>query len=67
MIGDTRMSGFEGRIPDDERDVPLDDAEEFATPPATIDPLESVEDDVDELALEERESAREAGELDGGD
>ena len=61
------MSGFEERNPDDERDVPLDDAEEFVTPPATIDPLESVEDDVDELELEERESAREAGELDGND
>ena len=59
------MSGFHERIPDDERDVPLDDAEEFATPPATLDPRESVEDEIDEQELEERESAIEAGEING--
>ena len=60
------MSGFRERIPDDERDVPLDDDTEFELPPATLDPMESVEDQMDELDLEERESAIESGELDPG-
>ena len=60
------MSDFQERIPDDERDVPLDDDTEFELPPATLDPMESVEDQMDELDLEERESAIEAGELDPG-
>ena len=58
------MSDFRERIPDDERDVPLDDEIEFELPPATLDPMESVEDQMDELDLEERESAIEAGEID---
>lgn len=58
------MSDFRERIPDDERDVPLDDDTEFELPPATLDPMESVEDQMDELDLEERESAIEAGEID---
>lgn len=58
------MSDFRERIPDDERDVPLDDEAEFELPPATLDPMESVEDQMDELDLEERESAIEAGEID---
>ncbi|MBD8022017.1 hypothetical protein MK786_15310 [Microbacterium sp. CFH 31415] len=60
------MSDFRERIPDDERDVPLDDDTEFELPPATLDPMESVEDQMDELDLEERESAIESGELDPG-
>ncbi|WP_214465962.1 hypothetical protein [Microbacterium flavescens] len=58
------MSDFRERIPDDERDVPIDDDTEFELPPATLDPMESVEEQVDELDLQERESAIESGELD---
>ncbi len=54
------------RIPDDERAVPLDDDVEFELPPPTIDPLESIEEDEDEVADEEREAAIEAGEIDPG-
>jgi hypothetical protein len=61
------MSDFRERIPDDEREVPVDDAVEFELPPPTIDPLEAVEEDVDELELEERESAIEAGEIEPPD
>ena len=57
------MSDFRERIPDDERDVPVDDAVEFELPPPTLDPLEAVEDDIDDLELEEREAAIEAGEI----
>ena len=60
------MSDFRERNPDDERDVPLDDEVELELPPATLDPMESVEEQVDELGLEERESAIEAGEIDSG-
>lgn len=56
------MSDFRERNLDDERDVPLEDAPEL--PPATIDPLESVEDEVDDVELERREAAIEAGEID---
>ena len=56
------MSDFRERIPDDERDVPLDDDVELELPPATLDPMESVE----ELEAEERESAIESGEIDPG-
>ena len=38
----------------------------LAAQPATLDPMESVEDQMDELDLEERESAIESGELDPG-
>jgi hypothetical protein len=58
------MSDFRERIPDDERDVPLDDEAEFELPPPTLDPMESVEDDGDELDDREREAAIEAGEID---
>ncbi len=58
------MSDFRDRIPDDEREVPIDDDVELELPAATLDSMESVEDDVDELAAEERESAIEAGEID---
>ncbi|HKP08945.1 MAG TPA: hypothetical protein VJU58_16975 [Microbacterium sp.] len=61
------MSDFRERIPDDERDVPVDDSVEFELPPPTIDPLEAVEEDVDDLELEEREAAIEAGEIAPGD
>jgi len=58
------MSDYREPHPDDDRDVPLDDESERETPPPTIDPLESVETDVDELELEAREAAIEAGEVD---
>lgn len=61
------MSDFRETIPDDERDVPVDDDVELELPPATIDPLEAIEDDVDGVEFEERESAIEAGEIDPGD
>ncbi|WP_203582206.1 hypothetical protein [Microbacterium hibisci] len=61
------MSDFRERVPDDEREVPVDDDVEFDLPPATLDPLESVEDDVDDLELEEREAAIEAGEIQPGE
>ncbi|MCR2764803.1 hypothetical protein NQ152_14920 [Microbacterium sp. zg.B48] len=61
------MSGFQERNPDDEREVPLDDAADFDTPPPTIDPLETVEDDVDDADAEKREAAIEAGQLDPRD
>lgn len=61
------MSDFRERVPDDERDVPVDDEVELELPPPTIDPLEAVEEDVDELELEEREAAIEAGEIDPDD
>jgi len=60
------MSDFRERNLDDERDVPLDDETEFELPPATLDPLEAVEDEVDDVDLEERESAIESGEIDPG-
>ena len=56
------VSDFRERIPDDDRVVPIDD--ELELPPPTIDPLEAVEDDLDELADEERRAAIEAGEID---
>ncbi|MDY0909224.1 hypothetical protein [Microbacterium sp. CFBP9034] len=61
------MSDFRERVPDDERDVPLDDDVELVLPPATLDPMESVEAQVDELGLEERESAIESGEIEPGE
>ncbi len=57
------MSDFRERIPDDDREVPIDDEEEFVLPGATLDAMESVEDDIDDLAAQERESAIEAGEI----
>ena len=56
------VSDFRETIPDDDREVPLDD-DELEVPPATIDPLESIEEEVDERTDEERESAIEAGEI----
>ncbi|WP_109211871.1 MULTISPECIES: hypothetical protein [Microbacterium] len=61
------MSDFRERIPDDERDVPVDDEDEFELPPPTIDPQEAVEENVDDLELEEREAAIEAGEIAPGE
>lgn len=61
------MSDFRERVPDDERDVPIDDDVELELPPPTIDPLEAVEEDVDELEFEERESAIESGQIDPHD
>ena len=57
------MSDFREPIPDDEREVPLDDEDEIELPPPTIDPMESIEDDVDELTAEEREAAIESGQI----
>jgi hypothetical protein len=57
------VSDFRERIPDDEREVPLDDEQELELPPPTLDPLEAVEDDVDEMSDEERLAAIEAGEI----
>ncbi|HWL76391.1 hypothetical protein [Microbacterium sp.] len=61
------MSDFHEPIPDDEREVPIDDEDELELPPPTIDPLESVEEDVDDQELEVREAAIEAGEIDPAD
>jgi len=57
------MSDFREPIPDDEREVPLDDEDEIELPPPTIDPMESIEDDVDEVTAEEREAAIESGQI----
>ncbi|MEU1973555.1 hypothetical protein ABZ477_18005 [Microbacterium sp. NPDC019599] len=57
------MSDFRERIPDDDREVPLDDEDDLELPPATLDPLESIEDDTDDLTDEERAAAIEAGEI----
>jgi len=57
------VSDFRERIPDDDREVPIDDEDELELPPPTIDPLEAVEDDLDELTDEERRAAIEAGEI----
>ncbi|GAA3899823.1 hypothetical protein [Microbacterium invictum] len=58
------MSEFRETIPDDERDVPLDDEVELELPPPTLDERESIEEEPED---EERESAIEAGEVDPGD
>jgi hypothetical protein len=58
------MSDFRERIPDDERDVPLDDDVEFETPPPTLDPMESIEAEADDVIEHERDAAIEAGEID---
>ena len=57
------MSDFRETSPDDDREVPIDDEAEFDLPSATLDAMESVEDDIDDLAAQERESAIEAGEI----
>jgi hypothetical protein len=57
------MSDFRERNSDDDREVPIDDADELELPAATLDPMESVEDQMDDLALEEREAAIESGEI----
>ena len=57
------MSDFRERIHDDDREVPIDDEHELELPPPTIDPLESVDDDVDELTDDERRAAIEVGEI----
>jgi hypothetical protein len=57
------VSDFRERIPDDDREVPIDDEQELKLPPPTLDPLEAVEEDVDELTDEERRAAIEAGEI----
>ena len=57
------MSDFRERVPDDEREVPIDDDDELQLPPPTLDPLEAVETDVDAMTEEEREAAIESGEI----
>ncbi len=57
------MSDFRERIPDDDREVSLDDEVDLDLPAATLDPMESVEEEFDDVALEERESAIESGEI----
>jgi Flp pilus assembly CpaF family ATPase len=57
------VSDFRERIPDDDRVVPIDDEQELKLPPPTLDPLEAVEEDVDELTDEERRAAIEAGQI----
>lgn len=57
------MSDFRETIPDDDRDASMDDEDEFDPAPATLDPGESIEDEVDDRDFEERESAIEAGEI----
>jgi hypothetical protein len=57
------MSDFRETSPDDDREVPIDDEVELELPAATLDPMESVQDDVDDLTAEERASAIEAGEI----
>ncbi|GAA2005537.1 hypothetical protein [Microbacterium ulmi] len=37
------MSDFRERNPDDEREVPIDDQDEFDSPDATLDPEERIE------------------------
>ena len=58
------MSDFRERIPDDERDVPLDDDVELETPPPTLDPMESIEAEADEVIEHERDAAIVAGDID---
>lgn len=58
------MSDFRETIPDDERDVPLDDEVELELPPPTLDDREAVEDEPED---EEREAAIEAGQIDAGE
>lgn len=57
------MSDFREPVTDDEREVPVDDESELELPPATIDPDEAVEEEVDAEELEQREAAIEAGEI----
>jgi len=57
------MSDFRERNPEDDREVWIGDEDELVAPPATLDPRESVEDEIDDLTAEERESAIEAGEI----
>jgi hypothetical protein len=57
------MSDFRQPNPEDDREVPIDDEDDLPAPPATLDPQESVEDEIDDLTAEERESAIEAGEI----
>lgn len=51
-------------VPDEEREVPIDDAVELELPPPTLDPAESIEDDTDDEADQLRETAIELGEID---
>lgn len=55
------MTDFREPIPDDERDVPLDDEVELELPPPTLDDREEIEDEPED---EEREAAIEAGAVD---
>lgn len=57
------MNDVDRPVPDEERDVPLDDEVELELPPPTLDDRESIEE---EPADEEREAAIEAGEVEPG-
>lgn len=61
------MSDIREPVADDDREVPIDDDAEFELPPATLDPQEAIEEEVDPQVLEEREAAIEAGEIDSTD
>ncbi|MEL5991413.1 hypothetical protein ACOKGD_04345 [Microbacterium phosphatis] len=51
-------------VPDEEREVDLDDEAELRLPPPTLDPDEAIEDDPDDHAEDVRDEARGAGALD---
>ena len=51
-------------VPDEEREVDLDDDAELQLPPPTIDPDEAVEDPTDPAADELRDEAKGAGAVD---
>ena len=50
-------------VPDEEREVPIDDAVELELPPPTLDPAESIEDDTDDEADQRRQTPTEPGEI----
>lgn len=58
------MSDVDLPVPDEEREVPLDDETELELPPPTLDDRESIEE---EPADEVREAAIEAGDIEPGD
>jgi len=57
------MSENREPVPDEEREVPVDDDVELELPPPTLDDREAIEDVEDEVVAEERDAAIEAGEV----
>lgn len=55
---------FRDPDPDEEREVDLDEEAEFELPPATVDPDERIEAEVDPLEDDMLDEARGTGELD---